>query len=112
MSKLNPRMQEALDELIKCISESDEYCEYKSIKESIGIKPEDFELVKRSQEIRKKLHDIPEYEYEGEYAQRLFSEYQDLIENTSVYNYSHAEVQMGEMLRELLTEIIDAVGLE
>lgn len=112
MSKLEPHIKDAVDELVKCINSSDVYMEYKDLKDRIENNPEEYELVKKSQEIRRRLYELPESEMNSDYAEHLYSEYEDLCDNTVVYKYAHAEIQMGKILKEILSEIVDTVGLE
>ena len=111
MSRLNPKVQKALDELLSTIENSEEYIEYKRMKLKIDNDDELYSQVKRAQDIRGILHTINENETGSEYAERIADEYENLCENTFVYEYLRAEVMMGEMVREILGGIVETTEL-
>ena len=112
MNNLEPNIKGAVDELVKCINSSDAYMEYEDLKERIDQNPDEYELVKRSQEIRRRLYELPESEMNSDYAEHLQNEYEELCDNTIVYKYAHAEIKLGKILREVIGEIVDTIGLE
>jgi len=112
MSKLEPQIQKAVDELIKCINQSEAYVEYKELRDRVNQNQEEYDLVRKSQEIRRRLFEIPESEINSDYAEHLQEEYANLCDNTIVYRHEHAEIKLGEVLREVLGEIISLMEYE
>lgn len=112
MSRLEPEVQKAVNELIKTLNSTDAFKEYKELKERLEQNQEELNLVKKSQEIRKRLNDLPGHELDNEYAERLFEEYEELCDNTVVYRIEHAELKLGKTLRLVLDEIFNAMELE
>lgn len=112
MSNYTDKVQAAIDELIRCIKDTEEYKEFEQQKQNAKLNPAIEELIRKSQDIRYKLQMIPLQERDGDYADKLEQEYEDLCENTAVYNFTHAELSVCELFREILSDIIDAVDFE
>ena len=109
MSKISPEIQKAVDNLVAVMCESEEFKEYEKAKESALSDPDKLSAIKRSQEIRARLHAMPESEKESDWADQLVSEYEELMENTAVYRYAHAEVAIGEICRDVFKCIVDTM---
>lgn len=109
MSKISPEIQKAVDELVKVICQSEEFLEYKEAKSNAVKNVDDLLDIKRSQEIRNQLHQIPDNEKGSDWVENLLSEYEELMEKTVVYKYSQAEVAIGEICRDVFTSIIDTM---
>ena len=54
---------------------------------------------------------IPEDERNSDYAESLLNEYEEITENTAVYDYSRAESLYVTMLQEVLGSIVESVDL-
>lgn len=108
--KINePKIEAALKELLKCVRESEVYGEYKELNERIRDNTEEYELVRKAQSLRKQIHELNKSGQNEGYAEMLHSEYEDLIDNTVVYKYEHAQLKLGETVKDIVERIVDVM---
>lgn len=111
MLKDNPQFKEAVNNLIVTIKNTDEYKAYHSFKDADKYSPEDMELIKKSRDLHFKLVKLPDNLRGSDYEEDLLREYEELCENTVVYDFAHAEIKYAEMCKEVLSEIMDTIEL-
>jgi len=111
MGKVDPKVNAALEELIKCVQESEVYGEYKELNYRINKNSEEYELVRKAQSLRRNIHELNKSGQNEEYAEFLRSEYEDLNDNTIVYKYEHAQLKLGETIKEITDRIIDIMEI-
>lgn len=109
--EMDAEVAKALDTLVVKLTESNEYKEFHKQKD-IVIKSEDLQnKVLRLVKIREELSNIPENERDSEYAERLENEYADLQEETIIYDYTTAELNMCNLFQDVLVRIVDIMKL-
>lgn len=111
MSKIELKIEKALEELIKCVYESQVYGEYKELNDRINDNAEEYELVRKAQSLRRNIHELNKSGQNEEYAEMLQSEYEELIDNTIVYKYEHSQVKLGETIKEIVDRLIDVMEI-
>jgi hypothetical protein len=55
---------------------------------------------------------LPEEEQNNDYAESLQNEYEDIVENSTVYEYAKAESAFVTMLQEVLGGIIENFDMD
>ncbi len=108
---LTSELSRAVDAVTDAIKQSREYLEYEKQKKAVRNDPEASRLVERARDIQVRLMNIPEKECNSDYAESLQNEYEEISENTSVYEYSRAESGYVTMIREVFGTIIENTDL-
>lgn len=109
---LSEKMEKAVDVISGEIHDSKEYVELERQRKIVKSSPEAKELIERARSIQKRLMDIPEDDMNGDYAESLQNEYEEISENTVVYDYSRAESALVTLVREVIGSIIDNIDIE
>ena len=94
------------------VKDSEEYKEFEKQKKSVRSSAESRRMIERARDIQNRLMDLPEDERGNDYAESLQDEYEDIMENSAVYEYSKAESAFVTMLQEALGMIIESVDLD
>lgn len=101
----------AVKAVTEAIKESPEYKDYEKQKKIVKDNPKTREMVEKVKSIQLRLMNIPEEERNSDYAESLQDEYEEITENTVVYDYSRAESLYVTMLQEVLGSIVESVDL-
>ena len=94
------------------IRETPEFEEFEKQKKLARSNPETKNLVELARNIQGRFLEIPEDQRNGDYAESLQNEYEEITENTAVYDYLKAEAVFMTMLQEVLGSIIESVDIE
>ncbi len=108
---LSENATKAVDSVIKAIKESPEYTDFEKQKKIVKDNPKTRDMLERVKSIQLRLMSIPEEERNSDYAESLQDEYEEITENTAVYDYSRAESIYVTMLQEVLGSIVESVDL-
>ncbi len=108
---LSENAQKAVKSVIEAIKESPEYIDFEKQKRIIKDSPKTRDLIERVKNIQLRLMNIPEEERNSDYVESLQDEYEEITENTAVYDYSRAESLYITMLQEVLGSIVESVDL-
>ena len=109
---LEDRLVKAANAVTQAIRETQEYADYARQKKIVKEDPEARRLVERARSVQARLMDIPEEEQNSDYADSLQSEYEEITENTVVYEFSRAESCYVTLVQEVLGNIVESVDLD
>ncbi len=109
---LSDKLAKATKAVTDAITETSEHKEYLEQKKLIRHDPEARELYERARDIQKRMMDIPEDGRNSDYAESLQDEYEEIVENTLVYDYSRAESAYVTMIQEVIGNIVESVDLD
>ncbi len=101
----------AVNSVTEAIKESPEYKDFEKQKKIVKDNPKTRDLIERVKSIQLRLMSIPEEERNSDYVESLQDEYEEITENTAVYDYSRAESIYVTMLQEVLGSIVESVDL-
>lgn len=108
---LSEKAVKAVNSVTEAIKESQEYKDFEKQKKMVKDNPQTRDLVEKVKNIQLRLMNIPEDERNSDYAESLLNEYEEITENTAVYDYSRAESLYVTMLQEVLGSIVESVDL-
>ena len=109
---LNEGLIRAADALSAVIRQTPEYTGFMEKKRQVRSDPESRALIEKARNLQNRLMEIPEDERSSDLAEQLQEEYEEMAENTAVYDYSRAEGMYMTMLQEVLGRIIDSVDID
>ena len=108
-NKLDEEILQAVEQLAKTICKSEAFKAYKDAKALAIADYSKMQMIKRAHDLREEIHSLPEHEANSDYAERISSQYEDLMEDTVVYKYTKAELTIGEICRDVFAHILDAM---
>lgn len=94
------------------IRETQEYGDFVKQQKLVRSDPETRSLVERARNLQSRFMEIPEEERNSDYAESLQNEYEEITENTAVYDYLRAEAVYMTMIQEILGNIIEIVDID
>ncbi|MCR5830583.1 MAG: YlbF family regulator [Lachnospiraceae bacterium] len=109
---LSDKMTKTVKIVTDAVMETEEYIEFEKQKKNVRASSESKRLIERARDIQNRLTELPEDERNNDYAESLQEEYEDIMENSAVYEYSKAESAFVTMLQEALGMIIESVDLD
>ena len=109
---LSDKMTKTMKIVTDAVMETEEYIEFEKQKKNVRASSESKRLIERARDIQNRLTELPEDERNNDYAESLQEEYEDIMENSTVYEYSKAESAFVTMLQEALGMIIESVDLD
>ncbi len=109
---LNDKLSKAVESVIELIKDTPEYKEFKERKQQARADRETAALIEKAMSLQKRLMEIPEDERNSDYADSLRDEYEEISENTAVYDYSRAEAIYMTMLQEVLGSIVECADID
>ena len=109
---LNDRMTKVVGDVMAAIKETEEYGDFEKQKKLVRASSEARSLIERARSIQNRRMALPEEERNNDYADSLQNEYEDIMENSAVYEYLKAESAFVTMLQEALGRIIENVDID
>ncbi len=109
---LSDKMTKTVNEITAAIKETEEYEDFEKQKKLVRSDREARSLIERARDIQNRLMNLPEDERNNDYAESLQEEYEDIVENSAVYEYSKAESAFVMMLQEILGRIIENFDMD
>jgi cell fate (sporulation/competence/biofilm development) regulator YlbF (YheA/YmcA/DUF963 family) len=109
---LSDKMTKTVTAVTDAIRETEEYQNYEKQKKAVRSNSEARGLIERARDIQNRLMNLPEEDRNNDYAESLQDEYEDIVENSTVYEYSKAESAFVTMLQEVLGKIIENFEIE
>ena len=109
---LSDALVKAADAVSDAIRQTPEYTDFIDRKKRVRSDPDAKVLIERARNLQNRLMEIPEEERNSDYAEQLQEEYEEIAENTAVYEYSRAEGMYMTMLQEVLGSIIESVDID
>ena len=109
---LNDALTKAAKSVSDAIRQTDEHKAYIEQKKLVRSNLETKKLIERARFIQEKLMEIPENDRNSDYAESIQNEYEEITENTSVYDYLRAEAVYMTMIQEVLGNIIETVDID
>ena len=109
---LSDKMTKTVKIVTDAVRETEEYKEFEEQKKRVRSDSRARNLIERARDIQNRLTDLPDDERNNDYAESLQDEYEDIMENSAVYEYSKAESAFVTMLQEALGMIIESVDLD
>ncbi|MCR5300830.1 MAG: YlbF family regulator [Lachnospiraceae bacterium] len=109
---ISDELAKAADTVSEAIKQTPEYRGFTERKKLANLDPETKALIDRARDLQTRLMEIPEEERNSDHAERLQEEYEEVAENTAVYEYSRAEALYMTMIQEVLGRIIENVDID
>ena len=109
---INEALARSADAISAAIKQTTEYKTFIEKKQMVRSDPSAKALIDRARDLQNRLMEIPEEERNSDLAERLQDEYEEIAENTAVYDYSRAEGMYMTMLQEVLGRIIENVDID
>ena len=109
---LNDSLTKAVRSVSDAIRQTDEYKDYIEQKKLVRSNPETKKLIERARFIQERLMEIPESDRNSDYVDSLQDEYEELTENTSVYEYMRVESVYVTMVQEALGTIVEDIDID
>lgn len=109
---LDEKIIEAVDNLTDVIRESDAYKTFEIKRKEVLRDPQLLENIKRTRVIRKQIASMGEYERNGDNAERLINEYDDLCDITGVHEFSLAELGVCALYQEVMSRIVSEFDVD
>ena len=109
---LSEALEKSADAVSSAVRQTPEYRDFTEKKRLVRSDPDTRALIERARDLQNRLMEIPEEERGSDYAERLQDEYEEIAENTAVYDYSRAEGLYMTMLQEVLGRIIENVDID
>ena len=107
------------DKLIKstisvtsAIRETQEYADFVKQQKIARADPETRSLIERARSLQSRFMEIPEDDRNGDLAESIQNEYEEITENSAVYDYLRAEAVYMTMIQEVLGNIIEVVDVD
>ena len=109
---LSDKLVKTAEAVTAAIMETQEYADFERQKKAVRQDPETRKLIEHARNLQNRLMSIPEDERNSDYAEALQDEYEEISENTAVYDYSRAESAYMTMIQEVLGTIIENVDID
>ena len=109
---LSDKMIKTVDAVTAAIRQTEEYSDYEKQKKIARSNREIANQIERARDIQNRLMALPEDERNNDYAESLQDEYEDIVENSAVYEYSKAESAFVTMIQEVLGKIVESVDID
>ncbi len=108
---LSDRMTTAVKEVTDAIRESEESGDYARQKKTAASIPGAGDLIERARDIQERLMNMSDEERSSDYAESLQDEYEEITENSTVYEYLNAELVYITMIQEIVASIMESVDI-
>ena len=109
---LNDTLTKTARAVSEAIRQTQEYKDYIGQKKLVRANRETSHLIERARYLQGKLMEIPEDDRNSDYADSLQDEYEELTENTAVYDYIRAESLYMTMVQETIGTIVEDIDIE
>ncbi len=109
---LSDRLTKITDDVVDAIKETQEYRNFIDQKRAVKSDPEVKRMVEDARSLQKRLMNIPEDERNSDYAESLQNEYEEITENTAVYDYLRTESVYVSLIQEVLGTIIENIDID
>ncbi len=109
---LNSKLSKSVDSVIAELRQSQEFIDYREQKRIANSNRETASLIERARSLQNRLMEIPEDERNSDYAESLQNEYEEITENTAVYEFARCEAIYMTMLQEVLGSIIEQADID
>ncbi len=109
---LDDKMLKVTDAVTAAIKDTQEYREFTQQKKAVRSDPEVRALIEHARSLQERLMNIPEAERNNDYAESLQDEYEELTENTAVYEYLRAESLYVTLIQEVLGTVIENIDID
>lgn len=105
-------VEKAVNELIKSIKESDIYVEFDTKRKEVALDDDLRNKIYRTREIRNQVNRMSEYEKDGQLADNLMDEYDELLDITAIHEFSISELEFCSLYREVLAKVVNSFELD
>lgn len=105
-------MIKTVDAVTAAIRQTEEYSDYEKQKKIARGNREIASQIERARDIQNRLMSLPEDQRNNDYAESLQDEYEDIVENSAVYEYSKAESAFVTMIQEVLGKIVESIDID
>lgn len=109
---ISDKMTKTVGAVTDAIRETEEYQSFEKQRKAVRSNSETRGLIERARDIQNRLMNLPEEERNNDYAESLQNEYEDIVENSTVYEYAKAESAFVTMLQEVLGKIIENFDMD
>lgn len=105
-------MDSAIEGLIAQMQLTDDYQNYMKQKEMLKKYPELKERIEKLRELNCRMQNIPESDSLYEEGEKLEQQYEELCEDTRVYDFMQAELDLCRMYQSILARITAGIEFE
>lgn len=109
---ISEKLEKAATDIGVAIKETQEYRDFLQQKKNAMSSADTRQKIEHARSLQQRLMDIPEHERNNDYAESLQDEYEELTENTAVYDYIRAESAYMTMIQEVLGTIVENVDID
>jgi len=112
MSMPENSMDSAIERLIEQMRRTADYQNYMKQKETLKSYPELKERIEKLRELNCRMQNMPESESLYEEGEKLEQQYEELCEDTRVYDFMQAELDFCRMFQSILARITASIEFE
>ncbi len=112
MSISESSMDNAIEGLVAQMRSTADYQNYKKQKETLRSYPELKERIEKLRELNCRMQNMPESESLYEEGEKLEQQYEELCEDTRVYDFMQAELDFCRMFQDILARITAGIEFE
>lgn len=109
---LSDKLLKTTISVTSAIRETKEYEDFVKQQKIARSDPQTRSLIERARNLQSRFMDIPEDDRNSDYAESLQNEYEEITENSAVYDYLRAEAVYMTMIQEVLGNIIETVDID
>ena len=109
---LSDKLARITDDVVGAIKETQEYRNFIDQKRAVKSDPEVKRMVENARSLQERLMSIPEDDRNSDYAESLQNEYEEITENTAVYDYLRTESVYVSLIQEVLGTVIENIDID
>ena len=109
---LSDKLTKITDDVVNAIKETQEYRNFIDQKKAVRSDPQVKKMVEDARSLQERLLNIPEDDRNSDYAESLQNEYEEITENTAVYDYLRTESVYVSLIQEILGTIIEKIDID
>ncbi len=109
---LSDKLARITDDVVEAIKETQEYRNFIDQKRAVKSDPEVKRMVENARSLQERLMSIPEDDRNSDYAESLQNEYEEITENTAVYDYLRTESVYVSLIQEVLGTVIENIDID
>ena len=109
---LSDKLARITDDVVGAIKETQEYRNFIDQKKAVKSDPDVKRMVENARSLQERLMSIPEDDRNSDYAESLQNEYEEITENTAVYDYLRTESVYVSLIQEVLGTVIENIDID
>ena len=109
---LDDKLLKVTGAVATAIKETQEYRDFIGQQKTAKADPKVRGLIEHARSLQERLMSIPENDRNSDYAESLQDEYEEITENTAVYEYLRAESVYVSLIQEVLGTVIENIDID